>query len=82
MPGKPKLGTVDSHTCCAYKLLHRLVTHTRTHTHAHTDWGESTRWVAVMTRQVPGGVQLTHTLYKDVLEDMADASTSSKLRCR
>ena len=40
-----------------------------------------TRWVAVMVRQVPGGVQLAHTLYKDVLEDMADAGTSSKLRC-
>ncbi len=34
-----------------------------------------------MVRQVPGGVQLAHTLYKDVLEDMADAGTSSKLRC-
>ena len=34
-----------------------------------------------MMRQVPGGVELAHTLYKNVLEDVADAGTSSKLRC-
>ncbi len=75
MPGKPQPSTVDAYTYCAYKLLHRLVTLT------HTDWGENTSWSAVMMRQVPGGVELAHTLYKDVLEDVADAGTSSKLRC-
>jgi len=73
MPGKPQPRLVDAYTYCAYKLLHRLVTQAQIGV-------ESTTWVAVMMRQVPGGVELAHTLYKDVLEDMADAGTSSKLR--
>lgn len=35
---------------------------------------------AVLMRTLPGGVELTHPLHKDVLEDVADASAPCKLR--